>query len=400
MSQETIEKITKHYGYSYINPFFCTFGIVCNIINLFVLSSRRLKESPYTYLTGLAVSDLLTLIFNFTTAFTRGHWIDYKNNPDTEYWLKKLDRSIFLPSANVFSALTVCITVALTVERYLFIKFPMHASSYCTTQNARIIMLIILVFVFLVRSPMYFFIDIKRTLVNNTLSTGGNLTYEIKLVRNYPDYQKLYFVLSFFIFEIVPFFILSILNLNLIILVKNSLKELQNYNSDDVSFRRKSMNKKYLSMTEFQDNSGSLNGAESSFLASKDQSLKTNDSNRNISNRESRSILKVCRSSRRKRDQLKLTRTLIAVVFFVILSEISSIVTYDKIAEFLIGRHIENYMKKIYPLQVFISNLIVLCVHFFNFFLYCAFNKKYVEVLKSKFALNKCSFLTRNKLYK
>ncbi|CAF3730823.1 unnamed protein product [Rotaria sp. Silwood1] len=49
-------------GYRYVILTICIFGIVCNILNLCVLLQRRLKESPYTYLTGLAVADMLTLI--------------------------------------------------------------------------------------------------------------------------------------------------------------------------------------------------------------------------------------------------------------------------------------------------------------------------------------------------
>lgn len=90
---------------------------------------------------------------------------------------------------------------------------------------------------------------------------------------------------------------------------------------------------------------------------------------------------------KRKRDQYKLTRTLITVVFFVLLSEISSIATYDKIAEMLVARQFKelNYMDTYYKLQVFVSNLIVLIVHSVNFFLYCAFNKKYLIIFKQKY---------------
>lgn len=102
-------------------------------------------------------------------------------------------------------------------------------------------------------------------------------------------------------------------------------------------------------------------------------------------------LIIVSRYSIIKKDQLKLTGTLIAVVFVVLLSEISSIVTYDKVTEFLIGKHYPDYMKKTYKLQVLISNLILILAHFCNFFLYCALNKKYLKVLKLRF-----SFLSRS----
>lgn len=106
--------------------------------------------------------------------------------------------------------------------------------------------------------------------------------------------------------------------------------------------------------------------------------LKSNGGNRSVYD---------SKIEKRKRDQYKLTRTLITVVFFVLLSEISSIATYDTIAEYLVARRFQNidYMNTYYKLQVFVSNLIVLVVHSVNFFLYCAFNKKYLIIFKQKY---------------
>ena len=107
------------------------------------------------------------------------------------------------------------------------------------------------------------------------------------------------------------------------------------------------------------------------------------------------------KDSKRIRDQVKLTRTLIAVIFFALVSEIVSILTYDKIADFLIGRHYANYMKNGYQIQRLISNTIVVISHSVNFFLYCAFNTRYLDVLKltyssllKKFHLNLSTNLT------
>ena len=159
MVSAIIEKITSVYGYTYIIPTICTFGILCNLINLSVLFNRRLKESPYTYLTGLAVSDLLSLFFINTTTFTRGSW--FFKTVQVDYWLKKLERQLFLPSANIFSALSVAIIGTLTIERYLFIKFPLKAIGYCSPKIARRIMALLFVCVLCFRFPMYLFFDVK-----------------------------------------------------------------------------------------------------------------------------------------------------------------------------------------------------------------------------------------------
>ncbi|CAF1673572.1 unnamed protein product, partial [Didymodactylos carnosus] len=60
-SSDTLHNI-EIIGYRYVILTICIFGTVCNILNLCVLLNRRLKESPYTYLTALALADMLTLI--------------------------------------------------------------------------------------------------------------------------------------------------------------------------------------------------------------------------------------------------------------------------------------------------------------------------------------------------
>lgn len=352
-----IENFTKNVGYRYIIPFVCTFGIFCNIINLIVLASPRLKESPYIYLIFLALSDILTLAFTLTLSFTRGFHFE---NIDIQYIVLKLEKKIFIPTANVFSALSVVITVALTVERYLYIKFPMHASNFYTSQYAKRISLILFIFIAIFRSPMYFFTDVKKICPNQSqiLAHGPGQNYQI--VRNLEDFQKGYFFTSFLLFEIIPFILLSTLNFNLVFLVKKSNKEI--YHNSTYLYRKEKDEQKTLTTIEGEYSTG----------------LSVNRIN-------VKKLSFIHYSSVRKRKEVKLTRTLISVVFLLLFSEISSIITYDKVTEFLVKGYFPGYMKAYHKLQVFVSNLIVLIVHSVNFFLYCFFNEKYYNIFKQKF---------------
>ncbi|CAF0758873.1 unnamed protein product [Brachionus calyciflorus] len=361
---QKIQEFTKNYGYRYIIPFVCIFGILCNILNLNVLASRRLKESPYIYLKFLAWSDLLTLAFTLTLSFTRGFQFDDLN---VQYLLQKMEKIIFIPSANVFSAFTVAITVALTVERYFYIKFPIHASNFYTSKYAKKISFVTFILVLLFRLPMYFFTDVIKIYSNQTTQNLSNsITNNIidyQIVRFNETFQKIYFFISFMLFEIIPFLILSTLNWNLVLIVKKSNKEIcRTTNLDGVNFKATRHKNSFFSRLSLE--SDSLEYLRRSYR--KKMSIK----------------LKL---SMRKRKEMKLTRTLIVVVFFLLFSEISSIITYDKVMELLVECYFPNYMKTYYKLQVFISNLIVLIVHSVNFFLYCFFNEKYFAILKLKF---------------
>lgn len=376
----------RYYGYRYINPFVCTFGILCNILNLTVLTNPRLKESPFTFLTGLATFDLLTLLFTLTTTLTRGYWIQYTNDVNVEFILKKLEKKVFLPSANLFSAMSVSVTVALTIERYFFVKFPMHASRFCTANNARRIILILFGLIFVFRLPMYFFFDVIKvdSALNDTNSytnlLANNTTPQIRVetVKYYEKFQKLYFILSLVIFEIMPFFLLSIFNLNLVLLLKKSNKEFEllRSHSENCIYRVISNN-----AILYKNNSqiDSVNKKPDTFRKYSNDDPRSKQNGRGC-------IYRIhSKSTRRKKDEIKLTRTLIPVVFLVVLSEISSIVTYEKITELLIGNSYPSYMGEPYKLQVFISNLIVLIVHSVDFLFYCAFNEKYFKIFMEKY---------------
>jgi hypothetical protein len=49
----------------FVVPAVCMFGIACNALNLLVLTRRQMRGSPYTYLLGLAVTDVTVLTLSF-----------------------------------------------------------------------------------------------------------------------------------------------------------------------------------------------------------------------------------------------------------------------------------------------------------------------------------------------
>jgi hypothetical protein len=408
----SIKQITQ-YGYAYIVPSICVFGIICNILNLTVLLNPRLKESPYTYLTGLATFDILTLLFGLSLTFTRSQslWFSHSFDLKREYIFSKLEKNFFLPTTNVFSPMSVLITVALTIERFLFIKFPMKATSYCLPEYARRIILILFVFATLFRIPMYQFYDAKlvKDSTNMSISNYSNKTDEylsindistmcqitnnttfstckIKTVVHYETFQEFYFLVSFFVFEIIPFCVLAILNLNLILMVKKSNNESKILQKADVLQHYPQNHHQLLDdYNKHNNNDHTTAGSQQQqqyLLCGSGLNLRRPSTH----DRRSFSSCVLNRNpstafAKRNRDQVKLTRTLIAVIFIALFSEISSIVTYDKITYFLIGRYYKEYMTNGYLIQKLITISIIFISHSVNFFLYCAFNTRFLNVL-------------------
>lgn len=367
MESDTIDIITKAF-YVYVNSIICIIGIEFNILNLTILKSPILNESPFTYLTALAYSDLLTLFFTLTTTFTRG-FVSNTSYVNIELFLKRMERLVFIPTANVFSAMSALVIVALTFERFFFVKFPMHSPIYCTKKNARRIIFALFVFILVFRLPMYFFSDaLITTSLNLTNEQNFTLTSSQKVIviKKYEEYHKYYFLASLTLFEIIPFVLLSILNLSIIILLKYSNRKYE------------AMNETHAITTKF---SGNKTNAEVNTKKSSLRNTKT-DSSWSISfnTRNMNSI-----SIRRRVNEFKLTRQIAGLVTLVVMSEICSILTYEKITEFLIGNQFPSYMNKFYKLQVVISNSVVLVVHSINFLILSAFNTRYSRILKEKY---------------
>ena len=248
----TISTITQ-YGYAYIVPSICGFGIVCNIINLTVLLNKRLKESPYTYLTGLATFDILTLLFTLSITFTRSQslWFSYEIDLTHDFIMSKLEKRFFLPTANLFSPMSVLITVALTLERFLFTRFPMKASSFCLPEYARKVVFILFIAVFIFRIPVYLFYDVKivsnltnlSKLENYSLSdiknlchNGSNVICRIEVESFYENFQKFYYFMSFVLFQIIPVLLLSLLNVSLIMMVRKAYNESELLQKSDILY--------------------------------------------------------------------------------------------------------------------------------------------------------------------
>jgi len=374
MISETIDGITRLF-YNYINPFICIAGIVCNTINLTVLTSVRLKESPFTYLTALACSDLLTLLFTLVTSLIRGYydWIDI----NTEYVLKRLERLFLIPSTNVFSVLSMMIIVALTTERFIFTKFPMRAATFCTRSNARRILMILFGFILSFRLPMFLFSDAQiRTNFNLTNDHTIVPSQRVVIVKIYEEYQNVYFLISLTLFEIIPFFMLSFLNLNIVVLLKKSNRKLDTLHANYPSSLSKSNIRPRASLRK-QESSATLQSEEREPV----MRFQSGDPQRSRKKSISFSSIK----HRRKQEEIKLTRQLVGLVTLVVMSEICSIITYEKITEYLIGNRFPGYMGSPYKLQVVISNSVILIVHSVNFLLLCAFNSKYFKIFKENY---------------
>ena len=167
-------------GHGFIIVIIAAVGMVMNALNLVVLRSPRLPESCYVYLRGLALADLLSLFFFGTNSIGRGHY------PSSYGW-NVYDIYVYFPLCSVTAMASVILTMAVSVERYIYIYKPHQAKVWCQPRKARKVVLIIGAAAILINIPRFFIFK---------MGDDGTLSYtEFGMSMYYKIISWTYFVL-------------------------------------------------------------------------------------------------------------------------------------------------------------------------------------------------------------
>ena len=343
-------------GYRYIMSTICIFGIVCNILNLCVLLQRRLKESPYTYLTGLAFADMFTLISISPLSIVRGDYIRHEN---LFFFLTRLEAEIYMPLANYFGQVSIMITVALTIERYLFTTYPLRTQSFCQPTYARRVVAIILILCAISNIPKFLMKTVEEVIGpewNFSSSRCSTHPFIIKYASTNPSHigqcfcvqsytrseflssiENYYYSTMLVINQILPFIILLCLNLSLIRRVQMS--------------NRVTLEQLIARQRDSFGRTGAMSSAK----------------------------------QKRLRDEHRLTKTLVAVVIVFLVCNTFTIVSFPALVRLVTQKRYPNYFQGGFRIQRLITNIMLLLNYSINFFFYCAFNQKFLDTLKSTF---------------
>ncbi|CAH1799546.1 unnamed protein product [Owenia fusiformis] len=166
------EQVLWFISYGIVVTSICLFGIVCNCLNLIVLAGKHLQESPYTYLTALAVADLLTLILFFFTGLARGVF------PDSHGWMI-FQAHVYYPLAYISTMVGIFMTLALTIERLIFVHCPIRSRQLCNQTVARKVTICLTSFAIVFQFPRFFAYEVTENGVFSFTHFGKSLGYEI-----------------------------------------------------------------------------------------------------------------------------------------------------------------------------------------------------------------------------
>ena len=133
----------EHIFYLYFMSPLCLIGLILNVINLIIFADRSFKNLTFKYLRLIAFVDCITCILVFIyciTNYTRPHTM---NDKYFRIWYLV---NVYFPLANITAACNVLLTITVTIERLVSVRWPMSKQRLFSPN--RVLLTLIIVFLF------------------------------------------------------------------------------------------------------------------------------------------------------------------------------------------------------------------------------------------------------------
>ncbi|XP_059154173.1 FMRFamide receptor-like [Physella acuta] len=183
-------------------PIICCLGIIGNSLSLCVLTRREMAAATTCFLTAMAVSDLLLLIFQVPSFFNSNARIAEGDSFKLFFRYYTVIRYVM---NNVFITCTGWLTVAVTTERFISLRFMFHPRLVCTIQRARLVIIGIFIASFTFHFSKFF-----EYVPNHDLSSKTPLI-PTHLVHT-PSYDTFVHIANIALAAIIPVFLLGVAN--------------------------------------------------------------------------------------------------------------------------------------------------------------------------------------------
>jgi hypothetical protein len=159
-------KFVEHIFYLYVLSPLCLIGLILNVINLIIFSDRSFKYLTFKYLRLIAFVDCITctLVFIYCiTNYTRPRTL---NDKYFRIWYLV---NVYFPLANVTAACNVLLTITVTIERLVSVRWPMSKQRLFSPN--RVLFTLIICFLFPILANSVNFLAYKVGECNNLFPT-------------------------------------------------------------------------------------------------------------------------------------------------------------------------------------------------------------------------------------
>jgi hypothetical protein len=237
--------------HGYIATVVCVFGIIANILNIVVLTRKNMISATNCILTGLAVSDGLTMVAYLPFALRFYCLYGTEVSPERNT-LGAIRFMLFYACFSVVvHTVSIWLTVTLTVFRYIFIKHPRSGTVMCTLQRAKIAVFLNYVVTLIVCIPNFVTITVQGSPMEENNNSSHYLWFvQYKLDTDLDNFvYKFNFWIQAILVKLVPCVGLTILSILLVKTMKDverrhrNLQTKKNKCSDKESSRDRKMNR-------------------------------------------------------------------------------------------------------------------------------------------------------------
>ncbi|OWF44055.1 sex peptide receptor-like [Mizuhopecten yessoensis] len=329
--------------HGYLAAIVCVFGVIANILNIVVLTRKNMQTSTNVILTGLAISDGVTMAAYFPWAL----WMYIIYGTDVSPKRDTLECARFQMWYAIFSvivhSISIWLTVTLAVFRFIFIRFPRRGTRYCNIQRAKLAVVIVVIVVTIVCIPNSVNYEIYDGFAGEIIGPqwGNASVYWVNQKKN-TDFQefinKFNFWIQALLVKLLPCVMLTVFSFLLVKTMRDAEK------------RRK----KLLSKTPVSDGES---GATSSGGGNHKKNKKGNRSNRT-------------------------TTMLLLVVLLFLLTE-----TPQGVLSVLSGL-IKGFFRNVYTPLGDLIDIVALINNGINFVLYCTMSKQFRDTFFNIFLRN------------
>ena len=193
---DTLKEISAWYGgyHGFVSVVVCVFGIVTNIFNIVVLTQQNMLSPTNTILTGLAISDMLTMICYVPMAVQFYCLYGVTQSPERNSlpWVRFL---LFNANfTNVTHTTSIWLGVTLAIFRYMYVRFSTEGALLCGMVRSKVAVYFVYGFSIVILVPNYLSLRVVK------VHGGTNQTmYDLRQIPRNTTYGQSIIQLNFWI---------------------------------------------------------------------------------------------------------------------------------------------------------------------------------------------------------
>lgn len=191
----------NHFLRIYIPPVLLVLGTIGNVLSFVIMGKNMLKISTYSYLAVLAIMDLMVLYVGLLRMWVGTFSVDVQN-----YSNLMCKTVTFL--GYVSSVTSVWLIIAVTIERFIAVKFPLRAPRMCNVTRARIVIVTVIVAILLLNSHIFWTVELKHNGHNGTVDSKCEASEHPQVL-----VREVLAWVDAAVYSFVPFIIITILNI-------------------------------------------------------------------------------------------------------------------------------------------------------------------------------------------